>query len=248
MRQVVLDQLDALGLKDMRKALETQTESLGRSERTFEERLSELLEFERVARDERRLKERLRKAGLRQNVRLEELDAASARGIDRQNLEFLARGTWVKDKRNLILTGPCGVGKTFLACALAHRACDLGFNARYCRLPRLLHQIEIARAAGNYAGQLTSFAKIDLLVIDDWGIAPLEPQAKRDLLEILDDRYQKRSTLIAAQLPLENWHDWIADPTLADAILDRLVHNAYRIALKGESQRKTRGLQNEELR
>lgn len=249
MRQVVLDQLDNLGLKDMRRALENQAGSPERDTRSFEERLSELLEFERLARDDRRLKERLRKAGLRQNVRLEELSGAThARGIDRQTLDYLAKGTWVKDRRNLALTGPCGVGKTFLACALAHRICDLGFSARYCRLPRLLHELEIARADGTYHNRLASLSRIDLLVLDDWGIAPPEPAAKRDLLELLDDRYQKRSTLVAAQLPVENWHDWINDPPLADAILDRLVHNAYRIQLKGESQRKARGIPHDDIR
>jgi DNA replication protein DnaC len=246
MRQLVLDQLDALGLKDMRRGLESQSESY--DDRSFEDRLCELLEYERVARDDRRLKGRLRKAGIRQTGRLEELDGATARGIDRQTLEFLSRGTWLKDKRNVALTGPCGAGKTFLASALTHRACDLGFNARYCRLPRLLQDLQVARADGSYASRLLSLEKVDLLVLDDWGIAPLEPPAKRDLLEILDDRYQKKSTLIAAQLPLENWHAWIADPALADAILDRFIHNAYRLELKGESQRKVRGIPKSELR
>jgi DNA replication protein DnaC len=246
MRQVVLDQLDALGLKDMRRALESQP--LTHDDRSFEDRLCELLECERVARDGRRLKERLRKAGIRGSDRLEELEGASARGIDRHTLDFLGKGAWLKDKRNALLTGPCGAGKTFIAGALAHRACDLGFNARYCRLPRLLQELQVARADGTYAKQLASIEKVDLLVLDDWGIAPLEPLAKRDLLEILDDRYLKRSTLVAAQMPLENWHAWIADPALADAILDRLVHNAYRLELKGESQRKMRGIPESELR
>ncbi len=181
-----------------------------------------------MARDERRLKGRLKKAGIRQTGRLEELDGATARGLDRQTLEFLSRGTWLKDKRNVALTGPCGAGKTFIASALTHRACDLGFNARYCRLPRLLQELQVARADGTYAKELASLEKVDLLV--------------------LDDRYQKKSTLVAAQLPLENWHAWIGDPALADAILDRLVHNAYRLELKGESQRKMRGIPEGELR
>jgi DNA replication protein DnaC len=246
MRQVVLDQLDNLGLKDMRRALEGQGSS--RDDRSFEDRLCELLEFERVARNQRRLTERLRKAGVRPNDRLEELEGATARGIDRQTLDFLGKGTWLKDRRNVALTGPCGAGKSFLASALTYRACDLGFSARYFRLPRLLQELQVARADGTYAKLLASLEKVDLIVLDDWGIAPLEPLAKRDLLEILDDRYQKKSTLVAAQLPLENWHAWIADPALADAILDRLVHNAYRLELKGESQRKMRGIPSEELR
>jgi DNA replication protein DnaC len=157
-------------------------------------------------------------------------------------------GAWLKEKRNVALIGPCGAGKTFIASALTHRACDLGFNARYCRLPRLLQELQVARADGTYTNRLLSLEKVDLLVLDDWGIAPLEPAARRDLLEILDDRYLKKSPLIAAQMPVENWHAWIADPALADAILDRLVHNAYRLELKGESQRKLRGIPEGELR
>lgn len=242
MRQVVLDQLDELGLKDMRRALERQIQAGTHKGDSFEERLLGLIEYERVERDDRRLKERLRKAGLSQLARLEELDSASARGIDRSTLDFLSTGSWVKDKRNVAITGATGVGKTFIASALAHRACQSRFSARLFRLPRLLQELEIARADGTYRSRLTSIARIDVLVLDDWGLAPLEPSAKRDLLEILDDRYQRRSTIIAAQLPLENWHDWIADPAMADAILDRFIHNAYPLHLKGESQRKTRGL------
>jgi DNA replication protein DnaC len=242
MRQVILDQLDALGLKHMRQALERQLADGTHQARSFEERLAELIEYERVERDDRRLKERIRKAGLSQTTRFEELDSTTARGIDRSTLEFLGQETWVKERRNVVVTGATGVGKTFVACALAHRACQFGFNARFSRLPRLLGELEMARADGTYRGRLASIARIDVLVLDDWGLAPLEPSAKRDLLEILDDRYQKRSTIFAGQLPIENWHDWIADPALADAILDRIVHNAYRLHLQGESQRKTRGL------
>jgi DNA replication protein DnaC len=242
MRQVVLDQLDELGLKHMRRALERQLESGIRDDRSFEERLLEIVEYERVERDDRRLKDRIRTAGLSQTARLEELDSHAARGIDRSTLEFLGKDTWVKERRNVAVTGATGVGKTFVACALAHRACQFGFKARFFRLPRLLQDLEIARADGTYGARLASLARIDVLVLDDWGLAPLESVSRRDLLEILDDRYQKRSTVIAAQLPVENWHDWIADPTVADAILDRIVHNAYRLHLTGESQRKKRGL------
>jgi DNA replication protein DnaC len=242
MRQLLLDKLDELGLKMMRKALERQLEAGTHADISFEDRLLDLVECERVDRDDRRFKERIRKAGLSQTARLEELQSATARGLDRATLEFLGRDTWVRDKRNVIVTGATGVGKTFISCALAHRACAHGFRARFFRLPRLLGGLAIARADGTHAGRLAQLARIDVLVLDDWGLAPLDPSAKRDLLEILDDRYQKRSTIIAAQLPVENWHDWIADPPLADAILDRIVHNAYTLQIKGESQRKTRGI------
>ena len=234
--------MDELGLKHMRLALERQLESPTHQERSFEERLLELVEYERVERDDRRMKERIRKAGFSLSARLEELDTATGRGIDRRSLDFLGQDTWVKEHRNALVTGATGVGKTFVASALAHRACQFGFNARFFRLPRLMQDLEIARAAGLFRNRLMSLARVDVLVLDDWGLGPLEPAAKRDLLEILDDRYQKKSTIIAAQLPVENWHDWIADPALADAILDRIVHNAYSIHLTGESQRKTRGL------
>lgn len=248
MRQVVLDQLDELGLKYMRQALQRQAESGAFEDRSFEDRLSDLIECERVERDDRRLKERIRKAGLSQTASLEELDSATARGLDRSTLEFLGQEAWVKDRRNIAVVGATGVGKTFIACALAHRACLNGYNARYFRLPRLLQELEMARADGTYKNRLASLSRTDVLVLDDWGLAPLDPSARRDLLEILDDRYQKRSTIVVAQLPVENWHDWIADPALADAILDRLVHNSYRLTLAGESQRKKRGLPKEVLR
>ena len=183
MRQVVLDEMDELGLKHMRQALERQLESPTHTDRSFEERLLELVQYERVERDDRRMKERIRKAGFSLTARLEELDSWAARGIERGTLEFLGQDPWVKEHRNVAVTGATGVGKTFVASALAHRACQFGFNARYFRLPRLLQDMEIAR--------------VDVLVLDDWGLAPLEPAARRDLLEILDDRYQKKSTVIS---------------------------------------------------
>lgn len=248
MRQVILERLDELGLKHMRAALERQIESGTSKERSFEDRLSDLIECERVERDDRRLKERIRKAGLSQGVRLEELDGVTARGLDRDTLEVLKQERWLKDKRNLAVTGPCGVGKTFLACAIAHRACQNGYNARFYRLPRLLQDLQIARADGSYWSRLASLAKTDVLILDDWGISPLQPAERRDLLEMLDDRYEKRSTIVVAQMPMEHWHEWVGDPTLADAILDRLVHNSYRLTLTGESQRKKRGIRNQAAR
>ena len=147
-------------------------------------------------------------------------------------------GAGLREHLNILITGPCGVGKSWLACALAHQACRDGFSALYLRLPRLLHDFAIARGDGTYPKLLTSFAKLDLLALDDFGLAKLNADHRRDLLELLEDRYATRSTLVTSQLPIEKWHDCLGDPTFADAILDRLVHNAYKLKLKGGSMRK----------
>jgi len=143
----------------------------------------------------------------------------------------------VRERLNILLTGPTGVGKTWLACALTHQACREGFSALYLRLPRLLAELDISRGDGRYPKLLASLAKTDVLILDDWGLSPLTPDHRRDLLEIIEDRHARRSTIITSQLPVEKWHDHIADPTLADAILDRIVHGAHRFKLKGDSMR-----------
>lgn len=150
----------------------------------------------------------------------------------------LATGAWLKEHLNCLITGPAGVGKSYIACALAHQACREGLSVRYLRLPRLLNELGIARGDGRYRKLLASLARTDLIVLDDFGLAALGEESRRDLLEILEDRYQRRSTIVTSQYPVENWHEIINDPTLADAILDRLVHQSYRLALKGESMRK----------
>ena len=149
---------------------------------------------------------------------------------------------WIKEKRNLIVSGPTGIGKTFVACALARKACEHSFSARHYRLPRLLTELSIARAQGTLRTKFASLARIDLLILDDWLLAPLELSERRDLLELMDDRYDKRSVIVCTQLPVEKWHSVIGDPTLADAILDRLVHNAYKFSMDGESMRKAKGI------
>ena len=242
MRELTLDGLDALSLRGMKEALKRQLEDPAWKKASFEERLRDLIASENVYRENRLLAGRLKRARVGQNARLEELEHRTGRTFDRALVQSLAGCRWLKDKRNVILTGPTGVGKTFLASALTHKACQEGFSARYLRLPRLLSDLEIARAEGGYRTKLASLARIDLVVLDDWLVTPLTEAGRRDLLEILDDRYDKRSTMIAAQLPLEHWHEAIGEPTLADAILDRLVHNAYRLTLEGESMRKARGL------
>ena len=164
----------------------------------------------------------------------------AARGLDRSLFQKLATNDWIRKRRNLLITGPTGIGKSYLACALGNKACRDDLSAAYHRAPRLFAALALARGDGRYARMLKSIAKIKLLIIDDWGPEPLNADQRRDLLEIVEDRYDLGSILITSQLPLENWHDIIGDPTIADAILDRIVHNAHRIELKGESLRKTR--------
>lgn len=238
MRQLTLDKLAELHLTGMLKALQDEPHA----DLDFEDRLLMLLDAEEIFRKERSLQWKLRSAGLRQNARPEELDFKSGRKLDRALFQKLCRPEWLKERRNAILTGPTGIGKTFLACALAHEACQNRFNVKYFRTPRLLSELAMARAQGTMRTKLASIARIDLIVLDDWLLVPFSDLERRDLLEILDDRYERRSTLICAQLPIENWHEAIGDPTLADAILDRLVHNAYRLNVDGESMRKARGI------
>jgi DNA replication protein DnaC len=242
MRELTLEALEQLYLRGMKHALKQQLQDPAWNSASFEERLTDLIQAESLYRDNRLLEGRLKRARVSQCARIEELEHRPERRFDKALIQSLSTCRWLKDKRNAILTGPTGVGKTFLASALTHKACQEGFSARYLRLPRLLADLEITKAEGGYRSKLASLARIDLIVLDDWLITPLSEAGRRDLLEILDDRYGKRSTMIAAQLPPEHWHEAIGEPTLADAILDRLVHNAYHLKVEGESMRKAHGL------
>ena len=185
----------------------------------------------------RQLTNRLRRARLRHDACIEDIDFRAPRGLDKDLVLSLADGRWVREHLSILIIGPAGIGKSWIACALAHSACRHGHSASYRRLPRLLTVLDIARADGSYPKLLASLAKTEVLVIDDFGLAKLSAENRRDLLEITEDRYGIRSTVITSQLPVENWHDIIGDPTLADAILDRLVHSSYQLNLKGESMR-----------
>jgi DNA replication protein DnaC len=237
-----LDKLKALKLEGMLSAL-TDQEALPEAEAlSFEERLGLLVDREITARHNHKLKIRLGKAKLRQEAAaLEDLDLRAARNLDRSQILALSSCDWLRRHENCIVTGPTGVGKSFLSCALANKACRESFDVLYFRVPRLFGEMAQAKGDGSYTRRLSLIARCDLLVLDDWGIAPFTDEQRRDMLEILDDRYGRRSTLVAAQVPVEKWHEVIADATLADAILDRLLHNAYKIHMKGESMRKLRG-------
>jgi DNA replication protein DnaC len=233
-----LEGLRALKLEGFVRGLEEQrgqaeVESLG-----FEERLGLLVDRELGDREQQRLARRLRRAKLRQSSCLEDVDFRHPRGLDRSLVLALGTCRWVREHLNVLIVGATGTGKSYLACALAHRSCLQGYTALYLRVPRLLRELATARGDGRYGKLLRSLAKVDLLVLDDWGLSRLDADERRDLLEIMEDRYQLRSTIVASQLPVEAWHEVIGDPTLADAILDRLVHNAYRISLTGGSMRR----------
>lgn len=236
--QPLIQQLHELRLRGMACALEQQGMNADRAALSFEERLGLMIQHEMTERASARLVQRLRWARLPQGALLEDLDAAAVRGLGVAALAQVRDLGWIGEHLNVLITGPTGVGKSFLACALAHSACRMDYAVRFFRLPRLVDELTRAHSMQNRSGMLKQLAKAELLVLDDFGLTPVSDQTKRDLLEILDDRYDRRSTIVTSQLPVDQWHTYLNDPTLADAILDRLVHNAYRLTLKGESMRK----------
>lgn len=236
-----LDKLRALKLEGMADALQEQGALPECASLSFEERLGLLVDREMTRRHNKALRLRLGRAQLRQHACLEDIDFRAGRGLDRSQWMALASCDWVRRHENCILTGATGVGKSFLACALAEKACREGLEALYRRVPRLLEELARARAEGGYLRKLGWLGRFSLLTLDDFGVAPFTPEQSRDLLEVLDERYGRRSTLVAAQVPVGQWHEVIGDPTLADAILDRLVHNAHRVEVGGDSMRKVYG-------
>lgn len=233
-----LDKLHALKLTGMVHALSEQMNMPDITELSFEDRLGLLVDREMTERDSRRLKTRLQRAKLRQSACIEDLDYRHPRGLDKSLIMRLAQCQWIREHLNILITGPTGIGKTWIACALAQNACREGFTTLYLRLPRFLQDVAIAKADGRYTTLMTTLSKTALVLLDDFGLAPLRDDHRHDLLELLEDRHERHATIVTSQLPVEHWHEAIGDPTLADAILDRLVHNAYKITLKGDSMRK----------
>jgi DNA replication protein DnaC len=235
-----LDQLHQLGLLGMAKAFADVETSGEAAALAHPEWLALLLDREMTYRHDKKLAARLRYAKLRQHAAVEDVDYRAVRGLDRALFQKLAIGDWIDARDNLIICGPTGVGKSWLSCALGHKACRDNRSVLYQRLPKLFGELALARGDGRYARIVRALGGVQLLILDDWGLEPLDAQARHDLLEILEERYGRRSTIVTSQLPVENWHAVIGNPTYADAILDRLVHNAQRLNLSGDSLRRTR--------
>jgi len=235
-----LEKLSQMRLHTMADAVRQQLEQPSVQELSFEERIAMIVDREWLFRQNRRLTRRLKAASLKQQAAVEDIDFRHPRGLDKSVMLTLSNCQWVRNHQNVIITGPTGIGKSYLAEALAQKACREGFTALYYRTPRLFSDLAIARGDGSYSKLLIRLAKTDLLVVDDWGLSSLTDAERRDFLEVMEDRHGICSTVITSQYPVAKWHELIGEPTLADAILDNLVHNAHKIVLKGESMRKTR--------
>jgi DNA replication protein DnaC len=238
MIEQTIEKLKALRLSTFVRALREQMESPNYQDLSFEERLSFLVDKELIARDNRRLARTLREAQLKQQASIEDIDFDTPRKLKRSVVMELAQCSWIEKSHNLIITGPTGVGKSFIACALADRACKSNLRSRYLKTTTLVRELLVSKADGSYPRLMAKFAKVHLLVIDEWLRDPLTQEHAREVLDLLDDRFRKRATIFASQLPVAKWHQHIEDPTLADAILDRIVHDSHRIELSGESMRK----------
>jgi len=237
----LLDKLHRLRLPAFREGLREQAGNPQYAGLSFEERLALLVDRECLRRQNRSLQRRLRTADFPVPAVMADVDLSPHRGLDRTMVLELAQGQWVESHRNILLLGPTGSGKTYLACALGEASCVLGYTVRYRRTSRLLASLVKARSDGHYLSVLRDLARVDVLILDDWMRDTIPVEQAQELLEILDDRFNQTSTIVSGQVPVEDWYHRIPDSTLAEAILDRLVHNAYRLALTGESQRKLRG-------
>lgn len=234
-----LSTLGDLKLTGMKMALERQLEQPKTHQLSFEERLGLLVDYEKTYRQDRKIERLIKAANLRQQACVEDIDYTSARGIKREEVSSFISCKWIKEAFNLMITGPTGTGKSWLACALGQQACRMGLSVLYTRLSRLLEELRLAHVDGSYAKILARLLKVDLLILDDWGLERLTQDQRRDILEIIEDQHHVKSLLITSQLPTQKWHEMIADPTIADAILDRLLNKNFKLELKGESMRKT---------
>jgi DNA replication protein DnaC len=248
LNQPTIEKLQAMKLYGMADAFREQIDTASSSQLSFEERFGLLLDRQWTWKEGRALTRRLQLAKFKERGVVEDIDYQHPRGLDRKLMRTLATSEWVRVHHNILFTGPTGIGKTWLACALAHKACRDGFFSLHKRIAELFRELAIARADGSFGQFLTKLSRIDVLVLDDFAMIPLKEQERRDFLEICDDRYQRRSTILTSQVPVSHWHEQIGDPTIADSIMDRLVHNAYRIELDGESIRKVRGRHAEQER
>jgi DNA replication protein DnaC len=239
--QQTLEKLYTMKLNGMADAFQQQQEDTDMTGLSFEERFGLLVDQQWTWKENRALTRRLAQARFKLSAVVEDIDFRHSRGLDRKLIRSLAADSrWVPSHHNILLLGPTGIGKSYLACALAHKACRDGYTALYTRASQLFRDLAIARADSSLPRRLLRLARLDVLIVDDWAMAPMNEVERRDFLEVCDDRYQCRSTILTSQLPVAKWHAQIGDPTLADSILDRLVHNAHRIELEGESLRKTR--------
>ncbi len=238
--QPLLDKLSVLRLSAFRRGLEEQFNTPQYADLSFEERLALLVDLECIHRNNNRLRRRLKKAQLHLSATLEDFDFSPSRGVEQSLVLELAQGNWILNHLNAIVSGPTGAGKTFLGCALGHAACRADFTVRYFRTPRFLQDLKLAHADGSYPKLLSSLAKFQLLIFDDWMRDALTLVQSQDLLDILDDRYGRSSTMVVTQVPVNSWFERFPDPTIGDAVLDRLINNSYRLHLSGDSQRRLR--------
>jgi DNA replication protein DnaC len=238
LNEQTVEKLHALKLVGMAQAWKDQMGRPDMDGLSFEERFGLLVDAQYLFRENKRMKRLLENAKLKLSSSLEDIDYRAPRGLDKSVIRSLGTCDWIRKHQNVIIVGPTGTGKTYLACALAHKACREGLGAFYLRTPTLYDSLAMARADGSYARTLAKLGRVSLLILDDLGLALLTDPERRDLLEVIEDRHGAASTIITSQLPVDHWHEVIGDPTIADALLDRLVHNAHRITLKGESMRK----------